>query len=45
MALDPRRSWAGVLGSPGRGSIVLSVSALYLAEPQEVGAQGWLALI
>ncbi len=44
-ALNPRRSWAGVLGASGRGSVVPSVSALYLADPQEVGAQGWLALV
>ncbi len=43
--LDPRQSWAGVLGASGRGSVVPSVSALYLADPQEVGAQGWLALV
>ncbi len=28
----------------GRGRVVPSVSALYLADSQEVGAQGWLAL-
>ncbi len=42
--LDPRRSWAGFLGASGRGSIVPSLSTLYLADPQEVGAQGWLAV-
>ncbi len=41
---DPRRSWAGVLGASGRGSVVLNVRALYPADPQDVGAQGWLAL-
>ncbi len=42
-ASDPRRSW--VLGASGRGSVVPSVSALYLANPQEVGAPGWLAMV
>ncbi len=44
-ALDPKRSWAGILGASGRGSIVPSVSALYIADPQEISAQGWLALV
>ncbi len=43
--LDPRRSWAGVLGASGSCSILLSVSALYLADPLEVGAPGWLVLV
>ncbi len=43
-APDPRGSWAGVLCASGRGRVVPSVSALHLADPQEVGAQGWLAL-
>ncbi len=42
-ALDPRRSWAGVLGSSGSCSVLLSVSNL--ADPQEVGVPGWLALV
>ncbi len=37
---DPRRSWAGVLGASGRGSVVPSMNALYLADPQEVGPRG-----
>ncbi len=41
---DLRRSWAGVLGALGRGSVLLNVRALYPADPQDVGAQGWLAL-
>ncbi len=36
---DPRRSLAGVLGASGRGSIVLSVSALYLIDPQVKSSQ------
>ncbi len=43
-ALDPRQSWAGVLGSSGRSSVVPNMSALYPVDPQEVGAEGWLAL-
>ncbi len=42
---DPRRSWAGVLGASGRGSVVPSVSAVYLADPQEFGTLGRLALV
>ncbi len=38
-APDPRQSWVGVLGTSGRGSVIPSVSALYLADPQE--AQVW----
>ncbi len=37
---DPRRSWAGIIGASGKGSVVPSVSALYLADPLEVGAPG-----
>ncbi len=38
------QSWARVLGASGRGSVVSSMSALYLTNHQEVGTPGWLAL-
>ncbi len=44
-APDPRQSWAGGLGTSGRGSVVPSMSALYLGDPQEVGVPGRLALV
>ncbi len=42
---DTRRSWAGVLGASGKGSVVLSMSTLYLADPPEFGTPGRLALV
>ncbi len=44
-APDLRRSWAGVLGASGRGSVVPSVGALYLRRSGLRGGWRWLSCL